>query len=165
MSEEQQSLTGRSMTLLAFTLAVGIEQWTGTGMNVVLTDLGGSLGAVADEASWALTLYSSAFAVSVLLTHRLSNLLGNRRLLSFAAALYAFTSLGCACSPNLASFLFFRVLEGFAGGVFLARTLVFTSLAFSVKERVPALGIFRRRLFLYRSLSVACCERMACRLP
>lgn len=38
-------------TLLALTLATGIEQWTGSGLNVTLTDLTGSLGSSADEAS------------------------------------------------------------------------------------------------------------------
>ncbi len=54
-------------TLFAFTLATGMEQWTGNGLSVTLTDLTGALGASSDETSWAVTVYSTAFAVSVAL--------------------------------------------------------------------------------------------------
>jgi hypothetical protein len=66
----------RGITLIALTLPTGVEQWTGSGLSVTLPDLTGTLGASADEASWAVTLYSSMFAVSVALTHRLSSILG-----------------------------------------------------------------------------------------
>ena len=134
-------------TLLAFTLATGMEQWTGTGLSVTLTDLTGTLGSSADEASWAVTLYGTAFAVSVALTHRLANLFGNRRLLSLACLLYAVTSLGCAESSTLAPFLFFRVLQGFAGGVFLARTLVFITHRFERKDRAGSLRLYAAGFF------------------
>ena len=119
-----------------------MEQWTGTGLSVTLTDLTGTLGSSADEASWAITLYGTAFAVSVALTHRLANLLGNRRLMSFACLLYAVTSLGCAESSMLLPFLCFRVLQGFAGGVFLARTLVFVTHQFERKDRANGLRLY-----------------------
>ena len=134
-------------TLLAFTLATGMEQWTGTGLSVTLTDLTGTLGSSADEASWAITLYGTAFAVSVALTHRLANLFGNRRLLSLACLLYAVTSLGCAASATLLPFLFFRVLQGIAGGVFLARTLVFITHQFPRKDRAGSLRLYGAGFF------------------
>jgi MFS transporter, DHA2 family, multidrug resistance protein len=134
-------------TLLAFTLATGMEQWTGTGLSVTLTDLTGTLGSSADEASWAVTLYGTAFAVSVALTHRFANLFGNRRLLSLACLLYAVTSLGCAESSTLLPFLFFRVLQGFAGGVFLARTLVFITHQFERKHRAGSLRLYGAGFF------------------
>jgi EmrB/QacA subfamily drug resistance transporter len=138
----------RGITLIALTLATGVEQWTGSGLSVTLPDLAGTLGASADEASWAVTLYSSMFAVSVALTHRLSSILGNRRLLTFAALLYAASSLGCAGSQGLASFLTFRAVEGFAGGVFLARTLVFVTHAYPREQRAGALRQYGALFFL-----------------
>jgi DHA2 family multidrug resistance protein len=146
-TEAKGASTAIHATLLAFTLATGMEQWTGTGLSVTLTDLTGTLGSSADEASWAVTLYGTAFAVSVALTHRLANLFGNRRLLSLACLLYAATSLGCAESSTLLPFLFFRVLQGFAGGVFLARTLVFITHAFERKYRAGSLRLYGAGFF------------------
>lgn len=130
------------LTLLALTLATSIEQWTGSGFSLLLTDLTGTLSASADEASWTVTVYSLAFAVSVVLSHRLASYFGNRHLLTLSCALYAATSLGCAASPSLGMFLVFRLLQGFAGGSFLARTLVFTTQRLSKEQRVPMLRIY-----------------------
>jgi DHA2 family multidrug resistance protein len=143
-----QSKIAGAATLFAFTLATGMEQWTGNGLSVILTDITGALGSSADEASWAVTLYSTGFAASVALTHRLASLLGNRRLLSFACLLYAIASLGCAGSTTLAPFLVFRVIQGFAGGVFLARTLVFITHQYPRSERALGLRIYAVGFFI-----------------
>ena len=147
LSESRGGSNAIYATLLAFTLATGMEQWTGTGLSVTLTDLTGALGSSADEASWAVTLYGTAFAMSVALTHRLANLLGNRKLLSLACLLYALTSLGCAESSTLVPFLCFRALQGFAGGVFLARTLVFITHQFERKDRAGSLRLYGAGFF------------------
>lgn len=136
------------LTLLAFTLATGMEQWTANGLSVTLTDLTGTLGASADEASWAITVYSTAFALSVALTHRLASFLGNRRLVSLACVLFALASLGCAASPDLLPFLIFRVLQGFAGGVFLARALVFVTHQYPRSRRAATLRVYGGGFFL-----------------
>lgn len=142
-----------TITLLALTLATGVEQWTGSGLSVVLPDLAGSLGSSADEASWSVTLYSTAFAVSVALTHRLANMFGNRRLLSLACLVYAVSSLGCAASYTLPTFLLSRVVQGFAGGVFLARTLVFVTHQFPRPQRPACLRLYATGFFLMGRLA------------
>lgn len=137
-----------SATLLAFTLATGMEQWTGTGLSVTLPDLTGALGSSADEASWGVTLYTTAFAVSVALTHRFASFFGNRRLMALACLVYAVGSLGCASSETLPPFLFFRVVQGVAGGVFLARTLVFVTHQYPSASRPAMLRLYGIGLFL-----------------
>jgi MFS transporter, DHA2 family, multidrug resistance protein len=127
-------------TLLALTLATGIEQWMGSGFSLVLTDLTGTLSATADEASWAVTVYTFAFFISVALSHRLASFFGNRRLLTFSCVLFAIASLGCAASQSLGAFLFFRLLLGFAGGPFMVRTLVFATQRIPKKQTVRLLG-------------------------
>jgi EmrB/QacA subfamily drug resistance transporter len=115
----------RSATLLAFALATTAEYWTSASVSLTLTDLGGTLAASSDEAMWALTIYTTAFAVAIALSHRLSVYFGNRRYLGVCALIYAIASIGCGVSPNLQSFLFCRAIQGFAGGIFLVRTFVF----------------------------------------
>ena len=134
-------------TLLALTLATGIEQWTGSGLNVTLTDLTGTLGSSADEASWAITIYGVAFAIAVTLSHRLASYFGNRRLLTASSALYALASLGCAASTSLESFLVFRVLQGLAGGTFLVRTLVFITHRYARQDRAGTLRVYGAGFF------------------
>ena len=135
-------------TLLALTLATAMEQWTGSGVGLILTDLTGTLSASADEASWAVTLYSTAFAVAIALSHRLTSFFGNRRYLALSATVYAMASAGCAASPSLGIFLGFRLIQGFAGGTFLARTLVFVTRRFAPKDRALPLTEYGVGFFL-----------------
>ena len=129
----------RTATLIGFTLATAAEYWTSSGVSLVLTDLTGTLSASSDEASWVLTVYTTAFALSIALSHRLSSYLGNRRYLTLCASLYAFSSLGCCLTTQLSVFLLFRVLQGFGGGAFLVRAFVFLSEQYDAKSRGRAL--------------------------
>jgi MFS family permease len=143
----------RTATRVALCLATAAEYWTSTGVSLILTDLTGTLIASSDEASWALTVYSTAFAVSVALSHRLSHFFGNRRYLASCVFLYAVTSIGCALSIHLGSFLFFRALEDFAGGAFLVRSFVFLSQQYDPKSRSIALTAYGISFSLWVDLS------------
>ena len=152
----------RTATLVALCLATAAEYWTSSGVSLVLTDLTGTLSASSDEASWALTVYSTAFAVSIALSHRLSHYFGNRRYLANSALLYAITSVGCAFSVHLAPFLFFRALQGFAGGVFLVRSFVFLSQQYDPKSRSIATTTYGISFFFIgRMISPVVCGWMA----
>jgi MFS family permease len=125
----------RSATLLAFALATTAEYWTSASVSLTLTDLGGTLSASNDEATWVLTIYTTAFAVAIALSHRLSVFFGNRKYLGACALIYAAASIGCAESANLPWFLAFRAIQGFAGGVFLVRTFVFFTQRIELEHR------------------------------
>lgn len=141
----------RSATLLAFALACCAEYWTTASVSLTLTDLGGTLSASSDEASWALTIYTTAFAVAIALSHRLSVFFGNREYLGACALLYATASVGCALSPNLPVFLIFRAVQGFAGGIFLVRTFVFFTQRIEVEHRASiAVSFFIEVLLIGR---------------
>lgn len=136
---EQSLHRRRTGTLIGLMFAAAAETWTSSGISLTLTDLTGTLSASSDEASWALTVYTTAYAVAVVCAHRLSSLCGNRVFLTSMAALFSIASLGCAISDNLVSFLAWRAAEGFAGGAFLIRTFVFTGVQFDPPNRPPAL--------------------------
>ncbi len=150
----QSRRISRSATLIALTLASAAETWTTSGVSLTLTDLTGTLSASSDEASWALTVYMSAFAISVALSHCLSFAFGNRRFLSACALLYALSSIGCAFSTDLGIFLLFRALAGFAGGVFLVRSFVFFTQQYEPSVRAkPLIGYAIAYFFVGRLLS------------
>src|ERR1700744_5568916 len=84
----------RTATLLAFILATAAESWISSGVSLTLTDLSGTLNASSDEASWALTVYTTAYALGLLCAHRLSGLCGNKLYLSALAFFFARPSIG-----------------------------------------------------------------------
>jgi DHA2 family multidrug resistance protein len=80
----------------------------------------------ADRMSWIQTTYLIAEIISIPLTGLLIRIFTIRWL--FAGAIFTFTlaSIGCAFSYDFVSLVFFRVLQGFAGGVLIP--LVFAAI-------------------------------------
>lgn len=83
-----------------------------------LADIGGGLGATADEASWLTAAYTMALLVGVILSGPLIATLGLRRYTAAAASLFALAALGCALAPALPLAIALRVLQGLAAGGF-----------------------------------------------
>jgi len=158
----QSREVSRSATLAALTLASAAETWTTSGVSLTLTDLTGTLSASSDQASWALTVYMAAFAVSIALSDRLSLKYGNRHYLTVLALSYAVASVGCALSTELSIFLLFRAIAGFAGGAFLVRAFVFFTQQYEPAVRpTPLVGYAIAYFFVGRFLSPMICGWLA----
>ena len=85
-------------------------------VNVSLDHIRGSLSAGIDEATWSITSYLAATAIIIPMTGWLSRFFGRKRLLIFSVALFTLSSLLCGLSWNIQSLVFFRILQGLAGG-------------------------------------------------
>lgn len=84
-----------------------------------------------DQMSWVQTSYLIAEIIAIPLTGWLTRVLSLRGLFVAATTVFAMASLGCAASDGFASLIFWRVIQGFAGGmlipiVFSAVFLIFT---------------------------------------
>src|ERR1700739_1712895 len=89
------------MLLIGLGLATGMEFYTFDSMNLVLTDLTGTLGISEDESSWILTVYSSALLLGVPVSMWMAGHYGYKRFLIASVILYVIASLGCAAGPGL----------------------------------------------------------------
>lgn len=134
--------------ICAYTLCVAMEAWTSNAINVVLVDIAGNMGASSDEASWIITVYSAAAAVSIVLSHNICKITGERLYILLSALLFGLASAGCAVSGTLASLLIFRVLQGLAGGAFMSRTLVLLMTHFAPEKRSRPLRYYLLILFV-----------------
>lgn len=134
--------------ICAYTLCVAIESWTSNSIPVVLIDMAGSLGVSNDEASWIITIYSAAAAISIVTSHNICKITGERLYILLAALLFGGTSAGCALSTNLETLLTFRFLQGLAGGAFMSRTLVLLVTHFDPAVRSRALRYYLLILFI-----------------
>ena len=85
-------------------------------VNVSLDHIRGSLSATIDEATWSITSYLAANAIIIPMTGWLSRFFGRKRYLVFSVALFTLSSLFCGFSWNIQSLVFFRILQGLAGG-------------------------------------------------
>lgn len=110
--------------------------------NVALPHMQGSLNAGTDEVTWVLTSYLVANAVVLPMTGWLSRVFGRKRFLMTCIVLFTLASLLCGAAPNLASLIFFRVLQGAAGGALIPISQAILMETFPPNQRGMAMAIF-----------------------
>ena len=101
---------------IVVSLATFMEVLDTTIANVSLRHIAGGLGASQDEATWILTSYLISNAIVLPISGWLATLVGRKRFYMICVALFTGSSFMCALSPNLATMIFFRVLQGLGGG-------------------------------------------------
>src|SRR5690349_6480642 len=101
---------------LTLTIATFMELLDTSIANVALPHIAGGLGTSTDEATWVLTSYLVANAVVLPLSAWLSRVFGRKNYYMSCVALFSVSSLVCGLAPSLGLLIFFRVLQGIAGG-------------------------------------------------
>jgi MFS transporter, DHA2 family, multidrug resistance protein len=101
---------------LAVTLATFMEVLDTSIANVALPHIAGSLSAGQDESTWVLTSYLVSNAIVLPLSGWLSSIIGRKNFYMGCVALFTISSFLCGLAPNLATLIFFRVLQGAGGG-------------------------------------------------
>src|ERR1700747_895587 len=114
----ETSAVGTSPRPLAVPVALAafMEVLDTTVVNVVLPYIAGGMGVSDDEASWAVTTYLVANAVSLTASPFLARALGRKLFFLICLGLFTISSVLCAQAWNLDSLLLFRILQGLAGG-------------------------------------------------
>lgn len=110
--------------------------------NVALPHMQGSLNAGTDEVTWVLTSYLVANAVVLPMTGWLARLFGRKRFLITCITLFTLSSLLCGAAPNLATLIFFRILQGAAGGALIPTSQAILMETFPPREQGMAMAIF-----------------------
>jgi MFS transporter, DHA2 family, multidrug resistance protein len=101
---------------ITVTLATFMEVLDTSIANVSLPHIAGSLSAGQDESTWILTSYLVSNAIVLPLSGWLSSIMGRKNFYMGCVALFTISSFLCGLAPNLASLIFFRVLQGAGGG-------------------------------------------------
>jgi DHA2 family multidrug resistance protein len=84
--------------------------------NVAMPHIGGSLSASRDEATWVLTSYLVANAMVLPISGWIANRMGRKRFYMSCVLMFTMASLLCGMAPTLGLLVFFRVIQGAAGG-------------------------------------------------
>ena len=101
---------------ITVTLATFMEALDTSIANVAMPHIGGSLSASMDEATWVLTSYLVANAMVLPISGWIANRIGRKRFYMTCVALFTLTSLMCGLALSLPMLVFFRILQGAAGG-------------------------------------------------
>ena len=78
-----------------------------------------ALGVAPDQMSWVQTSYLIAEVIAIPLTGFLTRAFTMRWLFVVALGLFSLASLGCALSDDFGTLIFWRVIQGFAGGTLI----------------------------------------------
>lgn len=111
-------LKGISLVLVTLTLSMAtfMQMLDSTISNVAIPTISGFLGASTNEGTWVITSFGVANAISIPITGRLAQRVGERRLFLVSVTLFALSSLCCGLSTNLDTLIVFRVVQGLVAG-------------------------------------------------
>jgi len=131
MQTERTYLKGPALALATLALALGnfMEVLDTTIANVALPHIAGSLGVSPTQATWVITSYAVANAISVLLSGWLAQRFGQVRVFVGAVLLFTLASFLCGTAMSFPMLLAFRVMQGGVSGVMvpLSQTLLMSS--------------------------------------
>jgi DHA2 family multidrug resistance protein len=111
-------------------------------VNVAVPTMMGNLGVTLDQISWVSTAYMIANSIVLPIAAWFGMRLGRRRYFTDAIFLFTLSSLACGLAPNLSVLIFFRLVQGFAGGALLPTSQVLIQEQFPKEKATLALGIF-----------------------
>ncbi|MGW8311899.1 MAG: DHA2 family efflux MFS transporter permease subunit [Desulfuromonadales bacterium] len=110
--------------------------------NVALPHMQGSLNAGTDEITWVLTSYLVANAIILPMTGWLSRMFGRKRFLITCIVLFTVSSFLCGAAPTLGFLIFFRVIQGAAGGALIPNSQAILMETFPREQQGMAMAIF-----------------------
>lgn len=135
-SEVNPWLIGIVVSLAAF-----MEVLDTTITNVSLNHIAGTLGASQDESTWIITSYLVSNGIVLPLSGWLSAVLGRKRFFMLCIATFTATSFACGMSTSLDMLIFFRLLQGLAGGGLQPVQQAIILDAFPPEKRGAAFGV------------------------
>src|SRR4029078_1245443 len=140
MSENKQ--VNPWIVAIAVMFATFMEVLDTTVVNVSLPHIAGNLSATVDESTWVLTSYLVANAIILPITGWLANFFGRKRLLMMSVSGFTIASFLCGFAPTLPLLVFFRILQGMAGGALQPLAQAVLLEAFPPEKRGKAMGFW-----------------------
>lgn len=110
--------------------------------NVALPHMQGSLNAGTDEITWVLTSYLVSNAVVLPMTGWFARLFGRKNFLITCIILFTISSFLCGAAPTLGALIFFRVVQGAAGGALIPISQAILMETFPPWQQGMAMAIF-----------------------
>jgi DHA2 family multidrug resistance protein len=111
-------------------------------VNVAIPTMMGNIGATLDEISWVTTGYMIANSIVLPIAAWLGTRLGRKKYFTGAILLFTLASFACGMAPNLVTLIFFRILQGLAGGALLPTSQTLIQESFPPEKRGIAMAIF-----------------------
>jgi len=122
-------------------IALALDLLDVTIVNVAIPHLMAEFGVDVDTIQWVATAYLIAMGVIIPPAAYLADTYGTKRLFVVSIGLFTAGSLLCALAWNLNALVFFRVIQGFGGGMIMPLGISIVYKTFFPPERDTAMGI------------------------
>ncbi len=129
------------LVAVAVSIATFMEVLDTTITNVSLSHISGSLGASQDESTWVLTSYLVANGIILPLSGWLSGVIGRKRYFLLCITAFTAASFACGAATSMEMLIFFRLLQGLAGGGLQPTQQAIILDAFPAHKRGAAFGV------------------------
>lgn len=107
-----------------------------TAMPKVIASLGGMAYYV-----WPFTIYLLTSTIAIILSGKLSDIYGRKKVLITGIVIFIVTSVLCGFSQNIMELTFFRGLQGIGGGILMTIPFIVVAEVFPPRERGKYMGI------------------------
>lgn len=129
--QELAPLHGRTLVLgtISLSLATFMNVLDSSIANVSLPTIAGDLGVSSSQATWVITSFAVANAISIPLTGWLTQRFGAVRLFTASVLLFVIASLLCGFAPSIQVLILFRLIQGAVAGpmIPLSQSLLLSS--------------------------------------
>ncbi|MEX2238766.1 MAG: DHA2 family efflux MFS transporter permease subunit [Dehalococcoidia bacterium] len=126
---------------VTFVIGIFINLLDTTIVNVALPTLQGEFDASTTSIQWVVTAYLLALGVFIPVSGWAGDRFGTKRIYVASLSLFTLASLACGLAWNIESLIFFRVLQGVAGGMIAPTGQSMLFRAFPPAERAAAAAI------------------------
>jgi len=109
-------------------------------VNVAIPALTTGLGASLNEVLWVLNGYTLVFAVLLLVSGRLGDMYGQRRVFVLSLAVFVLASLACGIAQNPEQLIGARIVQGVGAAAMMPQTLALVTAVFPEERRGAAFG-------------------------
>ncbi|ANP52207.1 EmrB/QacA subfamily drug resistance transporter [Streptomyces griseochromogenes] len=136
------SSTSRWLGLIAIALGVSLIVVDTTIVNVIVPSLVEDLDATSAQAQWIQESYAIVFAALLLLTGRLADIFGARRIFIAGAVVFGATSVLAGLAPSSGLLILARFLQGAGAAMLLPTSLSLLKATFTGKAREQAFAVW-----------------------
>ena len=132
-----------ALTLAAISLGFAVVQLDVTIVNTALSVIGASLGGGVSELQWVVNAYTIAFAAFILTAGALGDRIGAKGVFMAGFSIFTVASLACALSPNAATLIAARLVQGLGAAILVPNSLALLRHAYAdEKARGRAVSIW-----------------------
>jgi EmrB/QacA subfamily drug resistance transporter len=128
------------VVLLTTVLGSGVALLDSTVVNVALPTIGSDLGADLAGVQWVISAYALTLAALILLGGSLGDRFGRRQVYLWGVAGFGVASMLSALSPNIATLIGARALQGVAAALLTPGSLAILQSSFHPDDRMRAIG-------------------------